>query len=121
MNNLSQSYTNKLSDDLLRKKIMKRVYARWFFTKKLPFVAGEFIVIAFLFLMAQSRLSLSAIFSNAVAASSGPMSLAKFMTSAFYNTTPGVRLLTAVLITLAAIAIKDIYTAGKYKTLVLEQ
>lgn len=89
--------------------------------KKLPVMAAEFIVIAFLFLTAQSRLSLSAIFSNAVAASSGPISLANFAVNAFYNTTPGVKLLTAVMIALAVMATRDLLAARKYKLLAIEQ
>lgn len=102
----------------MRKQIMRRVTTRWMLTKKLPQVAAEFGLITFLVLSARPRIFFGAVFDNAYqAAISGPVSLAKFVLFAFANTTPGVKMLLAVVTVIGIMMVRDLYAARRYASI----
>lgn len=108
---------NKLEDDMLRKRIMKKVYTRWFLTRKLPQVLGEVGVITFLVVFAQSRVSFLAVLKNAYIAARGPSEIFHFFLNAITMTTPSVKMLSALLIVLSIMIIRDIQATRKYNPL----
>ena len=109
---------NKLEEDMLRKRIMKKVYMRWFLFKKLPQVLGEIGIIAFLVIFAQSRVSFVSVFKNAYSAGiSNPMGIINFSLNALSHTTPSVKMLSALLIVLSIMIIRDIQATRKYNPL----
>ncbi|MBI2637480.1 MAG: hypothetical protein HYW88_01140 [Candidatus Sungbacteria bacterium] len=116
MAHIEEQIMSRIEADNLRKRIMRRVYTRWLFTRKMPQVAGEIAVITFLVVMAESRVSFSSIAHNAVAASSGPASLVQFFLNALVHTTPGVKMLGATLAVLGIMVVRDLYATKKYSS-----
>ena len=103
---------------MLRKKIMKKVYMRWLLFKKLPQVLGEIGIITFLVIFAQSRVSFTAVLKNAYSAGiSDPMGIINFSFNALSHTTPSVKMLSALLMVLSIMIIRDIQTTRKYSPL----
>lgn len=118
MNELNNNIINKLEEDLLRKRIMKKVYMRWLLFRKLPQVLGEIGIITFLVIFAQSRVSFVSVFKNAYAAGmSDPLGIVHFSLAALSHTTPSVKMLTALLAVLAVMIIRDIQATRKYNPL----
>ena len=108
---------NKLEEDVLRKRVMKKVYTRWLLTKKLPQVLGEIGIITFLVVFAQSRVSFGAVLWNAYAAARGPSEVFHFFLNALTLTTPSVKMLKGLLIVLSVMIIRDIQATRKYNPL----
>ena len=116
MEHTEEQIMSKIETDTLRKRIMRQVYKRWLFTRKLPQVLGEMAVITLLVVMAESRISFVSVVHNAIAASSGPGSLVQFFLNALVQTTPGVKMLGAVLATLGIMVVRDVYSTKKYSS-----
>jgi len=109
---------SKLEDDLLRKRIMKKVYMRWLLFKKLPQVLGEIGIITFLVIFAQSRVSFAAILKNAYSAGiSDPLGIINFSFNALSHTTPSIKMFSALLIVISVMIIRDIQATRKYNPL----
>lgn len=107
----------KLEEDVLRKRIMKKVYMRWLLFRKLPQVLGEVGIITFLVIFAQSRVSFTAVLKNAYVAARGPSEIFNFFLNALTMTTPSVKMLTALLVILSVMIIRDIQATRKYNPL----
>jgi len=106
---------------MLRKRIMKKVYMRWFLFRKLPQVLGEVGIITFLVIFAQSRVSFASVLKNAYSAGiSDPLGIINFSFSALSHTTPSVKMLSALLMVLSIMIIRDIQATRKYNPLSIQ-
>lgn len=100
--------------DRLRKQIMKSVQTRWLLTKKLPQVVVELGMITLLVLMSRPRIFFSAVFENALQASSNPLSFAEYFMRAYAHTTPGVKMLFAAMLVIGIVMVRDVLAARRF-------
>lgn len=95
----------------LKRRIMRRVYALWFWRSVAPLLAVEVIMLTGVAVGVLTHISVSHIAANAMAASGSAWALAKFFSANFFVKSIQSRLLAGAYLALVLFFIRDLVSA----------
>ncbi len=95
----------------LKRRIMRRVYAVWFWKSVAPLLAAEAVLLAGVAAAVLTQISVRDIMLNALQASSGIATFAKFFAANFFIKSLQSRLLVAVYFAFAGFFARDVWNA----------